>query len=137
MSTNFALNYGLSFATLSSLVVYVFIHHREQIVGQFKNSKDEKPDIHMKLMRKYKEAPEWWYMAIFGVSTLASLVIITVYPTEFLWWAFLIAIALSSVFTLPIGIVQAVTNQQVTLYGYSLFLNRGITANPALQQCHQ
>ena len=70
----------------------------------------------MKLMRKYKEAPEWWYMTIFGVSTLASLVIITVYPTEFLWWAFLIAIALSSVFTLPIGIVQAVTNQQVTLY---------------------
>ena len=136
MSTNFALNYGLSFATLSSLVVYVFIHHREQIVGQFKNSKDEKPDIHMKLMRKYKEAPEWWYMTIFGVSTLASLVIITVYPTEFLWWAFLIAIALSSVFTLPIGIVQAVTNQQVTLYEYSSFKQDELSANPVPQQCH-
>lgn len=31
------------------------------------NSTTEKPDIHMKLMRKYKEAPTWWYLTLFSI----------------------------------------------------------------------
>lgn len=35
------------------------------------NSKSERPDVHMRMMRKYKEAPTWWYMSLFAVvSTL-------------------------------------------------------------------
>lgn len=59
--------YGLSFAAISSLIVYTFLHNRKQIYRQYKNSTTEKPDIHMKLMRKYKEAPTWWYMSLFAV----------------------------------------------------------------------
>lgn len=32
----------------------------------------EKPDIHMKLMRKYREAPTWWYMSLFSVVSAES-----------------------------------------------------------------
>lgn len=66
-STTFAMAYGLSFAAISSLIVYTFLHNRKQIYRQYKNSTTEKPDIHMKLMRKYKEAPTWWYMSLFAV----------------------------------------------------------------------
>lgn len=59
--------YGLSFAAISSLIVYTYLHNRKQIWRQYHDSTTEKPDIHMKLMRKYKEAPTWWYMALFGV----------------------------------------------------------------------
>lgn len=31
------------------------------------NSTTEKPDIHMKLMKKYKEAPTWWYLTLFSI----------------------------------------------------------------------
>jgi hypothetical protein len=66
-STTFAMAYGLSFAAISSLIVYTFLHNRKQIWRQYLDSTTEKPDIHMKLMRKYKEAPTWWYMSLFAL----------------------------------------------------------------------
>jgi uncharacterized membrane protein len=59
------MSYGLSFAAIASLIVYTYLHHGSTIWKQYKNSSNEKPDIHMKLMRKYKEAPTWWYMSLF------------------------------------------------------------------------
>ena len=70
VSTTFAMAYGLSFAAISSLVVYTFLHNRKQIWRQYRDSTTEKPDIHMKLMRKYKEAPTWWYMSLFVLVRL-------------------------------------------------------------------
>jgi hypothetical protein len=67
LSTTFAMSYGLSFAAIASLVVYTALHHGKTIWRQYKSSTNEKPDIHMKLMRKYKEAPTWWYMALFAL----------------------------------------------------------------------
>jgi membrane protease YdiL (CAAX protease family) len=66
-STTFAMSYGLSFAAIASLVVYTYLHHGQTIWRQYQNSTNEKPDIHMKLMRKYKEAPTWWYLGLFGI----------------------------------------------------------------------
>jgi hypothetical protein len=47
------------------------------------------------------------------------------YPTNLTWWAFLLAVVISFAFSLPIGIIQAITNQQIGLnvltefiYGY-------------------
>ena len=47
------------------------------------------------------------------------------YPTNLTWWAFLLAVLISFMFALPIGIIQAVTNNQIGLnvltefiYGY-------------------
>jgi len=47
------------------------------------------------------------------------------YPTNMTWWAFMLAVMISTVFSLPIGIIQAVTNTQIGLnvltefvYGY-------------------
>jgi len=47
------------------------------------------------------------------------------WPTNLTWWAFLLAVSISFVFSVPIGIIQAVTNNQIGLnvltefiYGY-------------------
>jgi hypothetical protein len=71
-STTFAMSYGLSFAAIASLIVYTYIHHSKTIWRQYKNSTNEKPDIHMKLMRKYREAPTWWYFGLFFIVSLQS-----------------------------------------------------------------
>ncbi|KAL1845935.1 hypothetical protein VTK73DRAFT_391 [Phialemonium thermophilum] len=115
LSTTFAISYGLSFATIASLLVYTFLNHGKTIWRQYKNSTTEKPDIHMKLMRKYKEAPTWWYMSLFALMLALSFVTILAYPTNLTWWAFLLAVVISFGFSLPIGIIQAVTNQQLGL----------------------
>ncbi|KAF4969778.1 hypothetical protein FSARC_3055 [Fusarium sarcochroum] len=125
ISTTFAMSYGLSFAAISSLVVYTYLHNGKQIWQQWRNSTNEKPDIHMKLMKKYKEAPTWWYMSLFAAMLVIGFYTVLGYPTNLSWWAFLLAIAISFGFALPIGIIQAVTNTQIGLnvltefiYGY-------------------
>ncbi len=40
---------------------------------------------------------------------------ILAYPTNLAWWAFLLAGFISFAFALPIGIIQAVTNNQIGL----------------------
>ncbi|KAK6079231.1 Sexual differentiation process protein isp4-like protein 2 [Seiridium cupressi] len=125
ISTTFAMSYGLSFAAISSLIVYTYLHHRKTIWRQYRNSTTEKPDVHMKLMRKYKEAPTWWYMGLFVIMLGLGFVTVLAYPTNLNWWSFLLAVAISFAFSLPIGIIQAVTNNQIGLnvltefvYGY-------------------
>jgi OPT family small oligopeptide transporter len=115
ISTTFAISYGLSFASISSLVVYVWLHYRDQIVNQFKKARGEKPDVHMAMMLKYKETPQWWYVLLFVIMLALSLFTCLYWPTGFTWWAILLAVAFSTVMALPIGIVQAVTNQQLGL----------------------
>ncbi|KAI1128538.1 OPT oligopeptide transporter protein-domain-containing protein [Nemania abortiva] len=125
ISTTFALCYGLSFAAIAALVVHTFLYYSGTIWSQFQNSTHEKPDIHMKLMRKYKEAPSWWYTSLFLIILALSLVAVLFYPTNLEWWAFLLAVAISFMFSLPIGIIAAVTSQEIGLnvltefiYGY-------------------
>jgi OPT family small oligopeptide transporter len=125
LSTTFAISYGLSFAAISALVVYTFLHHGKTIWRQYKSSTSEKPDIHMKLMRKYQEAPTWWYMSLFSIMLALGFITILAWPTNLSWWGFLLAVFISFSFSLPIGIIQAVTNNQIGLnvltefiYGY-------------------
>ncbi|KAI1464959.1 small oligopeptide transporter [Daldinia caldariorum] len=125
ISTTFALSYGLSFAAITALIVYTYIHHSQAIWDRYKNSTSEKPDIHMKLMQKYKEAPSWWYFSLFVIVLALAFVSVLAYPTNLTWWAFLLAVGISFAFSLPIGIIQAVTNHQIGLnvltefvYGY-------------------
>ncbi|KAF2007498.1 small oligopeptide transporter [Amniculicola lignicola CBS 123094] len=122
LSTTFSLSYDLSFAAISSVVVYTYLNYRHIIVGQFKNSKAEKPDIHMKLMEKYPEVPEWWYGGLFVIMLVLSFITVLAFPTEFTWWAFLISIIIAVTMTLPIGIIQAITNLQIGLNVFTEFV---------------
>ncbi|KAH8782850.1 OPT family small oligopeptide transporter [Diaporthe sp. PMI_573] len=115
ISTTFAMSYGLSFAAIASLIVYTYLHHGKTIWAQWKNSKTEDDDIHMKLMRKYPEAPTWWYMSLFVLMLAIGFVAVLAFPTNLTWWAFLLSVAISFCFSLPIGIIQAITNNQIGL----------------------
>lgn len=115
ISTTFAMSYGLSFAAIASLIVYTYLHHGSTIWAQYRNSKTEDDDIHMKLMRKYPEAPTWWYMSLFVIMLVLGFITVLAFPTNLTWWAFLLAVGISFAFSLPIGIIQAITNNQIGL----------------------
>ncbi|CAA6673653.1 unnamed protein product [Spirodela intermedia] len=84
LSTFFAMSYGVGFASLSSTVVHVVLFHGSEIWERSKSAfRDREMDIHTRLMRRYKQVPEWC-------------------PAGLLRAIF---------FTLPIGILAATTNQ--------------------------
>lgn len=75
--------------------------------------KDKPMDVHMKLMRSYKQVPEWWFLCVLFVNILATLFLCG-YNNEQLqlpWWGVLLACILAFGFTLPVGIIRATTNQ--------------------------
>jgi OPT family small oligopeptide transporter len=123
----FSLSYGMGFAGLISTITHIALFYGPDVWRRSVDSRSEEPDIHLKLMRKYKEAPEWWFLSIFVVSFAFGMVAALVWPTHLPWWAFIVCILIGLFFFIPVGMVQAITNQQTGLniitemiFGYML-----------------
>ncbi|XP_061352209.1 oligopeptide transporter 7-like [Gastrolobium bilobum] len=114
LSTFFAMTYGVGFAALTATIVHVALFHGREIWEQSKSSfKETTMDIHTKLMRRYKQVPEWWFVCIL-IATIAATIFTCEYYIEQLqlpWWGVLLACGIAIIFTLPIGIITAITNQ--------------------------
>ena len=72
-----------------------------------------KADVHTKLMRSYKQVPQWWFLVLLVGSIVLSLLMSFVWKddVQLPWWGLLFAFALAWIVTLPIGVIQATTNQ--------------------------
>lgn len=115
LSTTFALSYGLSFASITATLTHAFLFFRKQIWNQSRRSMHEQADIHARLMAKYKQVPEWWYMLIFVTMFVIGLISIELWHTELPVWAFCLSLAIAFFYVVPIGMIQAITNQQIGL----------------------
>ncbi|KZV83488.1 small oligopeptide transporter [Exidia glandulosa HHB12029] len=115
LSTTFALSYGLSFAAITSTVVHTILYYRHQIWHHAGRSLRERPDIHAKLMSRYRQVPHYWYLLVFACSFAFGIVSITVWPSEMPVWAFVVALIIAAAFAVPVGMIQAITNQQIGL----------------------
>ncbi|KAI8865697.1 oligopeptide transporter [Ramicandelaber brevisporus] len=125
MSYEFSFTYGLGFAGFTCILSYIYLHYGEEIWLRFRASKRLPDDIHMKLMRVYPEVPQWWYLALFVVFFALGVIACIRYDLQVKWYIFLLALAMALLCTIPIGIIQAVTNQQLgtnilseLVYGY-------------------
>ncbi|CAA7262484.1 unnamed protein product [Cyclocybe aegerita] len=136
LPTAFAMSYGLSFLSITSTVTHgtsfisvlsallpataiknqqPIIHFYRPIRLQFGRSMREQPDIHARLMSRYPQVPEWYYACLFVVTFIFACVCIELWPSGMTIWALIVALLISVVYVLPIGMIQAVTNRQVGL----------------------
>ena len=67
LSTSLAILYGLSFANITATFTHTFLYYRKYIWTHARRPLSEQPDIHARLMSVYKEVPDWWYLAVFGL----------------------------------------------------------------------
>ncbi|OMP02829.1 Tetrapeptide transporter, OPT1/isp4 [Corchorus olitorius] len=114
LSTFFAMTYGVGFAALTATIVHVALFHGREIWEQSKASfQDKRMDIHTRLMRKYNQVPEWWFICILLVNIGLTIFACEYYKDQLQlpWWGVLLACGIAIVFTLPIGIITAITNQ--------------------------
>jgi OPT family small oligopeptide transporter len=115
LPTQFALAYGLAFAAVAAVITHVALYHGREIKTQWKLARQQEDDVHMRLMKKYKDAPDWWYIVLFVVMVGLSFAVVCGWDTHFPWWAYIICMILPIVWTIPVGIVQAITNTQLGL----------------------
>ncbi|KDQ12567.1 hypothetical protein BOTBODRAFT_412338 [Botryobasidium botryosum FD-172 SS1] len=110
-----AVSYGLAFATMTATLVHAFLYYRKQIWSQVRRSVAEQPDIHAKLMLQYRQVPHWWYLLTFLSMFVCGIIAIEVWPTQLPVWAFVLALAFSFLYTIPNGILAAISNQTISL----------------------
>ncbi|KAF9204914.1 hypothetical protein BGZ49_004710 [Haplosporangium sp. Z 27] len=110
MDSFFGLTYGVGFAGLTATVVHVALFNGAEIIERWKNARHEGEDIHSRLMSVYPEVPDWWYGLLFIITVGLSFVTCCVWD-YMPWWALILALAIAAFFVLPVGVVQAVTNQ--------------------------
>ncbi|QDS77414.1 hypothetical protein FKW77_006407 [Venturia effusa] len=116
LSTTFALQYGLSFATIISVVVHTCLFNGKEIWLRARNMNKEPLDCHMRLMKQnYREVPQWWFMGMFAVMIGLGFWTCLGYDTKLTWWGYILAITISAGWMIPIGMIQAITNIQIGL----------------------
>ncbi|KIY43237.1 OPT oligopeptide transporter [Fistulina hepatica ATCC 64428] len=115
LSTTFAISYGLSFASITATLTHAFLYFRKQIWTQARRSMHEEPDIHARLMSQYRQIPEHWYIIVFLAMFGFGVVTIQCWDTKFPVQYFILALVIAFLYTIPIGMIQAITNQQVGL----------------------
>ncbi|KAL4905496.1 hypothetical protein BDW74DRAFT_167723 [Aspergillus multicolor] len=114
--------YIFFFAVYSAVVSYALLHHRKDIALGFRSlfntfKKDGRrnhfKDVHSRLMRKYREAPEWWYLALNAIAIGLGVAAVAGWPTNTSVGVVFFGIALAIIFTIPTGIIYATTGIEV------------------------
>ncbi|XP_058070625.1 oligopeptide transporter 3-like [Magnolia sinica] len=115
LSPLFALSIGSGFARITATITHVALFHGSDIWRQSKSAMNSaKMDIHARLMKNYKDVPQWWFLILLVGSVALSLLMSFVWKkdVQLPWWGMLFAFGLAWIITLPIGVIQATTNQQ-------------------------
>lgn len=73
-------------------------------------------DVHNRLMQQYEDAPLLWYLATFIMMLAIGIFVVEYYPVYLPWYGLILALAITALLFIPVGIVMAITNQQSSLY---------------------
>ncbi|KAL6317784.1 hypothetical protein AAG906_030538 [Vitis piasezkii] len=113
LSSFFAITYGFGFATIAATLTHVALFYGREIYNRYRASKEGKEDVHTRLMKKYKDIPSWWFHLLLTLTIIISLALCIFLKDEVQmpWWALIFAAALAFIFTLPVSIITATTNQ--------------------------
>ena len=77
-------------------------------------ARDKFGDVHTRLMKKnYEPVPQWWFHIILVLTVGLSIYACEGFNQQLQlpWWGIILACVIALSFTLPIGIIQATTNQ--------------------------
>ncbi|KAJ7366408.1 small oligopeptide transporter, partial [Mycena albidolilacea] len=115
ISSTFAMAYGTAFASITATVMHTMLYFRKYIWVQMRSTIHQQPDIHARLMSKYPQVPQWWYTVLCLSMVVFGIISIEVWPTGTPVWALVVALVLAFAYVVPVGIIQAITGQQVGL----------------------
>jgi OPT family oligopeptide transporter len=79
--------------------------------GNFEGAKD----IHCRLMSKYEEVPDWWFLTILGATIILSVIFLKIYPLDTPVWLIFLVIAINLIFAVPLSFLSATTGTNLGL----------------------
>ncbi|MCJ1334893.1 hypothetical protein MMC09_000158 [Bachmanniomyces sp. S44760] len=74
-------------------------------------------DVHNRLMQRYADAPISWYLYTFISMLAIGIFVVEYFPQIHLpWYGLLLALCITALLFIPLGIIKALTNQHISLY---------------------
>ncbi|KAF4959959.1 hypothetical protein FSARC_10590 [Fusarium sarcochroum] len=141
-------SYMFLFAIYTAAMTYGALYHYRHItlgfkdlVNNFRPSRKQNVeegqvlDAHNRLMKTYREVPEWWYMICLVVAFIIGIVGISQWPTHTTPGVVPFGIALSLIFVVPVGIIAATTGLPVSLNIIAEFLGGSFVGGNAIAMC--
>ncbi|KAF3810508.1 Oligopeptide transporter 2 [Colletotrichum gloeosporioides] len=80
-----------------------------------KGNYDGAMDVHSRLMAKYKEVPDWWFLLILVAAIVVSCIFLSIYPLDTPIWITFLMIAINLVFAVPLSFLSATTGTNLGL----------------------
>jgi OPT family small oligopeptide transporter len=112
---SYLLSYALNFGAVIGIFVHAYLYNGKDIYNKIKDSKHGGEDIHKRLMNKYEEAPDWWYLILFIVMLALSFVTVCAWDTGLPAWGLVVALLIAILNFVPQGLLEGITNQHVGL----------------------
>ncbi|KAH7567617.1 hypothetical protein JRO89_XS07G0105100 [Xanthoceras sorbifolium] len=103
MSTFFALTYGFGFATIASTLTHVALFYGRLFTGFFRGKAGHSHKID-------EELQGYTFMVVLRASCWDNCIFLKK-DVQMPWWGLIFAAAISFIFTLPVSIITATTNQ--------------------------
>ncbi|KAL2883275.1 hypothetical protein SGCOL_001469 [Colletotrichum sp. CLE4] len=121
LPVTYALNtFGLSFATIASLFVWLVLEKRRHIAAAFRSTQLSAL-LGGKIIPRhnpqpgYKAVPLWWYWITALLALGFGIFACEFYPVQLRWYGVILSFAVSAIFFVPLAWVYATTNMKIQI----------------------
>jgi OPT family small oligopeptide transporter len=124
-SAGFILTVGANFAFYPIYFLYIMFNQWTTVSQAYvdfykglrygKGNYEGAMDVHSRLMSKYKEVPDWWFLLILAGAVVVSIVFLNIYPLATPVWLVFLMIAINIVFAVPLSFLSATTGTNLGL----------------------
>ncbi|KAL5374579.1 hypothetical protein PMIN02_012231 [Paraphaeosphaeria minitans] len=124
LPVTYALNqFGLAFATVLSLFVWVVLEERDQVLHGLRSgwrsirmTLDQSPKYPERGQPiAYPSTPTWWYWITAIISIALAIFCCEYWKVQLPWYGVLLAFAISTVFFVPLCIIYGTTNLRINI----------------------
>lgn len=113
--------YGVTASALAALLTHTTLYHGADIFSRLKsmyrNKTRHDDDIHTKLIDRYPAVPNRWYTCVLVLGLLFGATVCLSSPIAWSWFAVVTALAIFFIFSVPLSLMMAISNQSITLSG--------------------
>lgn len=135
------------FAIYTATISYAYLYHRHDIAlgfkglwrnlrkkkGELEEGDDLAEDIHYRLMKRYPEVPEWWYLITLVIAAALGMAAIGAWPTYSSPATVIFGLIMGVICIIPVGMITAVTGIQVTMNVLAEFIGGAFAQGNAIQ----
>ncbi|EPE07534.1 oligopeptide transporter [Ophiostoma piceae UAMH 11346] len=124
-TAGYILTVGGNFAFYPIYFLYIMVNQWKTVSNAYidfykglrygKGNYENATDVHSRLMARYKEVPDWWFLAILLGALIVSIVFLKIYPMDTPVWLVFLLLGINLVFAVPLSFLSATTGTNLGL----------------------